>query len=69
MKELIREENTKVLLIQENKLSNTEMLSLNKQFWANSTRIVVSYRGASGGIGIFWNPQDTEVDLVGKTQH
>jgi exonuclease III len=53
MKDIIRAEKPNVLLVQETKLSNFDLMSLNKIFWPASTGVAVSSRGASGGLATF----------------
>jgi exonuclease III len=55
LRDLIRKENSTILLIQETKLGENEVLNLAVKFWRNNTGLVQSSHGASGGLGTFWD--------------
>ena len=54
MKDLIRISNPDILLIQETKMEDVDFLQVSNIFWKNSEGLVVSARGASGGVGLLW---------------
>ena len=51
VRSLIRRETPDILLIQETKMEDKEFLQTSKKFWKGSSRLAVSSRGASGGLG------------------
>ena len=54
MKDLIRISSPDILLIQETKMEEDYFLQLAPLFWKFSEGLVVSARGASGGLGTLW---------------
>ena len=56
-----------ILLLQETKLEENEFLQRSKKFWNKGGVLVVSTRGASGGLGTLWN--SSKVRLIEKKEH
>lgn len=54
VKDLVKNEQPTILLLQEMKLEEEELIKLSKNFWNGSERIGHNSRGASGGLGTFW---------------
>ena len=54
--------NLEILLIQETKMEEQDFLQARKALWRKGQGIVVSARGASGGLGTFWG--DSKYDLI-----
>ena len=50
IKDIIKYERPNILLIQETKMSDVEVLALSHLFWTNSQGNAISSRGALGGI-------------------
>jgi exonuclease III len=55
LKDLIRMSNPEIFLIQETKMEEQDFLQASKAFWKKGQGIVVSTRGALGGLGTFWD--------------
>ena len=55
MRSLIRIETPDILLIRETKMEDKYFLQISKKFWNKGGGLVVSARGASGGLGSLWN--------------
>ena len=55
IKYIIRHERPDLLLIQETKMSDVEVLALSQHFWKNSQGNAISSRGASRGIVTFFS--------------
>ena len=62
LKDLIRMSNPKILLIQETKMEQQDFLQESKAFWRKGQGIAISARGASGGLGTFWDT--SKYDLI-----
>eukprot|EP00253_Pinus_taeda_P025362 PITA_25362 len=56
MKSLIRLETLDILLIHETKLEDSAFLQVSKKIWQKDGAQATSARGASGGLGLLWNP-------------
>jgi exonuclease III len=61
VKDLVRMSNPEVLLIQETKMEDSEALQASNLFWKRGNGRAVSARGASGGLGTFWNSSVLEL--------
>ena len=55
IKDIIKSERPDILLIQETKMSDVEVLALSHLFWKNSQGNTISFRGASRGIATFFS--------------
>jgi hypothetical protein len=62
LRELVQMIKPKVLLIQETKLEEIALLRASNLFWKKGSGKVVSARGASRGIGTFWD--NSKMDLI-----
>jgi exonuclease III len=62
LKDLIRMSNPEILLIQETNMEEQDFLQASKSFWRKGQGIAVSARGASGGLGTFW--ETSKYDLI-----
>lgn len=64
MNSLIRLEAPDILLIQETKLEDLVFLQASKKFWKKDGAHATSTHGASGGLGLLWNPN--KFSLISK---
>jgi exonuclease III len=62
LKDIIRMTMPEILLIQETKLEESDLLQASKTFWKKGQGKAVSARGASGGINTFWD--NSKLDLI-----
>jgi hypothetical protein len=53
--------NPEILLIQETNMEEHDFLHTSKSFWRKGQGITVSARGASGGLGTFWDTSKYEL--------
>lgn len=60
MKDLIRQEKHSILVIQEKKLENSNMIELGKKIWRDSIAVVFSTRGALGRLCMIWRDCELE---------
>ena len=69
MKVLIRISMPHILLIQETKMEEQSFLKVAHSYWFNAQCIVVSSRGASGGLETLWDQSKVELVSVVTTTH
>jgi exonuclease III len=62
LRDLVCLSKPEVFLIQETKLEEIDLLHASNLFWEKGSGKVVSARGASGGIGTFWDT--SKLDLI-----
>jgi exonuclease III len=68
LRDLVRLEKPEVLLIQETKLEENDLLRISHSFWKKGPGKAVSARGASGGLATFWDSSKLElVEEFGTT--
>lgn len=61
--------NHEILLVQETKMEEVVLLQAGKSFWKKGPGIAMSSKGASGGIGTFWNSGLYDLDSEECTMH
>ena len=66
MQDLICISTLEILLVQETKMEELAFLQASQFFWKNGNGIVVSARGASGGLGELWNSTNFDLTLFHK---
>ena len=69
VKDLIKMASANVLLLQETKVVEETLLSLNKMNWKKNSGIAVSARGSSGGLATLWAENTFSLENSFKTQH
>jgi exonuclease III len=69
VKDLVRVEKPQVLMLQETKMKDLEILQEIHLIWHSSSGIAASSRGASGGLYTLWNSQIFKVEFSHVTQH
>jgi exonuclease III len=69
LRDLVRLENPEVLLIQETKLEEKDLLRISQSFWKKGPGKAVSARGASGGLATFWDSSKLELVEEFDTMH
>ena len=62
LKDIIRMSMPEILLIQETKLEDSDLLLARKTFWKKGHGKALSLRGASGGFGTFWD--NSKINLI-----
>jgi exonuclease III len=67
--DLIKAENPHVLLLQETKRKDTDILQERNYIWRSCKGVAVSTRGASGGICTLWNPSIFSLQNWHSTTH
>ena len=68
IKDIIKSERPNILLIQETKMSDVEVLVLSQHFWTNNRGNTISSRGASGGITTLFSSKYV-IKNVKENQH
>ena len=68
IKDIIKSERLDIVLIQETKMSDVEVLALSQHFWTNNQGNTISSRGALGGISTFFSSK-YEIKNVKENQH
>ena len=63
LKRRIERDKSGIVFLQETKCLGEELASIAKKVWKGFESIAIDARGATGGMGILWNPQ--EVHLSG----
>jgi exonuclease III len=58
VRKMLKLENPSILLLQETKMRDLETLQDLQKIWKKGEGKEISSRGASGGIGTFWNAKD-----------
>ena len=69
VKDLLRMDPSDVLLLQETKIDEDNLLSLSKKNWKKNAGLVVSARGSSGGIATLWTKNLFSMKNSLVTQH
>ena len=69
MKDLICISTPKILLVWETKMEELDFLQASHLLWKNGNGIVVSARGASGGIGTLWNSANFDLTFSSLSTH
>jgi ribonuclease HI/exonuclease III len=69
LRDIVRLERPEVLLIQETKMEDADLLRLSPSFWKKGPGIAVSARGASGGLATFWDSTKLEITEETSTMH
>jgi exonuclease III len=67
--DLIKEENLQVLMLQETKRKDTDILHEICYIWRSCKGTTVSARGASGGVCTLWNPNFFALQSRQSTTH
>jgi exonuclease III len=62
LRDIVRLERPEVLLIQETKMEEADLLKISPSFWKKGPGKAVSARGASGGLATFWD--STKLELI-----
>ena len=68
IRNIIKSQRPDILLLQETKMSDVEVLVLSQHFWTTNQGIAISSRGASGGIATFFASK-YEIKTVKENQH
>jgi hypothetical protein len=69
LRDIIISENLVIILIQETKLEEINMLEIEKKQWKNNANTTNRDRGASNGICTLWENSMFEFKFVQNTQH
>ena len=69
LRDMIRLKNPTIILIQETKLDESDMLDVKKQQWKTSVGVSIRARGASRGICALWDNTLLKLDFSQNTQH
>ena len=69
VKDLLRMEPTKILLLQETKIENDALLFLSKTKWKMNTGIVFSAQGTCGGLVTIWSKDKFTLLSLFVSQH
>ena len=67
--DLIKEENPQILLLQETKKKDTNILQDSSYIWRACKGVAISARGTSGGIRTLWNPNIFSLQSWHSTMH
>ena len=62
-------DNPGIIFLQETKCSEAELKIIGGKVWRGSEAIAVDAKGATGGIGILWNPRDVSLFEFYATHH
>ena len=68
IKYIIKSERLDILLLQETKMSDVEVLALSQHFWTTSQGNAISSKGALGGITTFFSSK-YDIKNVKENQH
>ena len=68
IRNIIKSERPNILLLQETKMSDVEVLALSHHFWTTNQGNAISSSGASGGIATFFSSK-YEIKNVKENQH
>ena len=68
IKNIIKSERPDILLLQETKMSDVEVLALSQHFWNISQGFAINSRGALGGIASFFASK-YEIKITKENQH
>ena len=68
IKNIMNSERLDILLLQETKMRDVEVLALSHHFWTTNQGNAISSRGASGGITTFFSSKFV-IKNVKETQH
>ena len=69
VKDLLRMASPDILLLQETKIEEANLLSLSKKNWKKESGMVVSARGSSGGLATPWIEELFLLEQSFKMQH
>jgi exonuclease III len=69
LRDLVRLVRPEVLLIQETKMEEEDLLRVSNSFWKKGPGRAVSARGASGGLATFWDSSNLELVEEAGTTH
>jgi exonuclease III len=69
LRDIVRLERPEVLLIQETKMEDADLLRISPKFWKKGLGKAVSARGASGGLATFWDSTKLELKEEFCTLH
>jgi ribonuclease HI/exonuclease III len=69
LRDIVRVERPEVLLIQETKMEEVDLLRISPTFWKKGPGKAVSARGASGGLATFWDSTKLELKEEFGTLH
>ena len=57
LKRRIESEKLVIVFLQETKCSEADLKAIGKKVWHTNEVVAIDSRGATGGIGIIWNPR------------
>ena len=69
LKDIVRIYNPEILLIQETKMKEVDLLQLGKKFWKKGPGIAINSRGASGGAATFCDSTIYDLEAEKRTMH